>query len=113
MCASGFNKLPIKRGTFTVSGLFIIVYMQPNLFEIIIGIVLSWIIVFPPIWILQVSPLRHTPWNNEENFPVVTSPIIVAFVATNSDSKSLGKVFWEVGIQRVEGTTKKFIYYFH
>ena len=71
-----------------------------------IKIVLSWIIVFAPIWILHVSPLNPTPWKNEENFPVVTSPIIVAFVAINSDSKSLGKVFKEVGIQRVEGTTR-------
>jgi hypothetical protein len=38
---------------------------------------------------------------------------MVAFVAINSDSKSLGKVVKEVGIQRVEGTTRDlFIYLF-
>jgi hypothetical protein len=42
---------------------------------------------------LQVSPLKVTPWKNEENFPVVTSPIIVAFVAINSDSNNFGNIF--------------------
>jgi hypothetical protein len=36
---SGCKKVPLPKGTYTVSGLFIVVYMQPNLFEIIIGIV--------------------------------------------------------------------------
>ena len=55
---------------------------------------------------LQVSPRIFTPWKIEENLPVNTSPIIVALVAIHSDSSNLGNIVCDVGMQRVEGTTK-------
>jgi hypothetical protein len=39
VCQSGFQNAHVKKGTYSVGALFIILYMQPNLFKITMGII--------------------------------------------------------------------------
>jgi hypothetical protein len=62
-------------------------------------------IVLLPIDILHVSPLAVTPKKREDSLPSVTSPMTVQFGAMNSASSNFGNFVFDIGIQRVEGTT--------
>ena len=56
------------------------------------------------MWILQFSPLKTAPKYTDDLLSILTSPIIVAFGAINSASRSFGNLDLN-GKHLREGTT--------
>ena len=65
---------------------------------------LSYIILFLPIEIDAVSPLRVAPCQTEEPSPILISPIKTAFGAIQSASRVFGYFELEIGTHLRDGT---------